>query len=62
MTIPFPLRFKSKEQKEYLEALACDAGRSANSHILFLIDRAILNDAQKKERMALLYKSKKLKP
>lgn len=58
-TLSFPLRFDSINQKQSLKDLAKENGRSANAHILYLIDKAILSDSQKKERMALINKSKK---
>jgi hypothetical protein len=59
MATGFPLRFNSENQKLSLIKLAKQNGRSANSHILYLIDRAVLSDSQKKERMELIGKSKK---
>lgn len=56
-TLGFPLRFNTEQQKKKIEDLAKENGRSANSHILFLIDRAILYDEQNKHRKALYNKT-----
>lgn len=40
-TVKFVLRYKTAQQKKKLEKIAERCGRSANSHILQLIDRNI---------------------
>lgn len=40
-TLKFVLRYNSLKQKEKLEKIAKKCGRSANSHILQLIDKDI---------------------
>lgn len=58
-TLSFPLRFESEKQKKDIEKLAKGENRSLNAHLLYLIDRAILSDEQKKQRKELLSKTKK---
>ena len=41
MAIKFVLRYKTEQQKKKLEKIAKRCGRSANSHILQLIDSNI---------------------
>lgn len=41
MAIKFVLRYKTEQQKKKLEKIAARCGRSANSHILHLIDNNI---------------------
>jgi len=59
MAISFPLRYNTEKQKKGLEDLAKENGRSANAHILHLIDRAVLSEQQRKERIKLFQTSKK---
>jgi hypothetical protein len=40
-TVKFVLRYKTEQQKKKLEKIADKCGRSANSHILHLIDANI---------------------
>jgi len=40
-TVKFVLRYRTEQQKKKLEKIADKCGRSANSHILYLIDRDI---------------------
>jgi len=54
MAISFPLYYNIEKQKKGLEDLAKENGRSANAQKLYLIDRAVLFDQQKKERLKLL--------
>ena len=58
-TLSFPLRFETQEQKNKATELAKENNRSLNSHILFLLDRAILSDNQRKERERLYSKQSK---
>lgn len=41
MTIKFVLRYETEQQKKKLEKIAKKNGRSANSHILYLINKEI---------------------
>jgi len=41
MATKFVLRYRTEQQKKKLEKIADKCGRSANSHILCLIDDAI---------------------
>ncbi len=64
MAIKFVLRYKTEQQKKKLEKIADQCGRSANSHILHLIDRDIAWDKSKRvlsqeEKMPISIKPKK---
>lgn len=48
-TVKFVLRYKTEQQKKKLEKIAEKVGRSANSHILYLIDAAIEWDKYPKD-------------
>lgn len=43
MAITYVLRYKTETQKKKLEKIAKQCGRSANSHILYLIDKELSN-------------------
>lgn len=45
-TVKFVLRYNTEQQKKKLEKIAKKCGRSANAHILSLIDGAIAWDKQ----------------
>ena len=46
-TVKFVLRYNTEQQKKKLQAIAKKCGRSANSHILYLIDNEIGNQPAK---------------
>jgi hypothetical protein len=53
-TVKFVLRFKTEQQKKKLEKIAEKSGRSANSHILYLVD----NDIEVNKKWAVVKKQK----
>lgn len=61
MAVTFIIRYKTEQQKKKLEAIAKHCGRSANSHILYLVDREIAWEKSKKSIAPFIKQSKTVK-